>query len=149
MSQLTSVSCSSTKSPGFLTKGSITVNPAPTVSVRYPVLDSNVASEFNIVSGGIVASALTARLLRSITTVDPYPITVKPVPTKLMSVNPAPIFVPITPDSGFIAVDPIPTPVTNNLPSLYKSPPKSISPSTNTLSSVSYTHLTLPTILRV
>ena len=71
MSQLDSVSWISTKSPAFLLKGRVTVNPVPTVLVKYPLLESKLASEFNNVNGGIVASALTERLLKSTTTVLP------------------------------------------------------------------------------
>ena len=50
----------------------------------------------------------------------PYPVTLKPVPTKLISVKPIPILSTsaITPEYGFTLVDPIPTPDVNNCPCL-------------------------------
>ena len=60
-----------------------------------------------------------AILPRSTSTVLPYPVTLKPVPTKLISVNPIPILSTsgISPEYGFTVVDPIPTPDVNNFPS--------------------------------
>ena len=48
--------------------------------------------------------------LKSMTIVVPYPVTLTPVPTILISVKPTPILLPTTPEAGFVEVDPIPIP---------------------------------------
>ena len=60
-----------------------------------------------------------AILPKSTTTVLPYPVTLSPVPTKLISVKPTTILSIscITPVLVFIYVDPIPTPDVYNCPS--------------------------------
>ena len=70
---------------------------------------------FISVRPGTVASDLETRSVKSITMVLPYPVTLRPSPTKLKSVNPTPILgLIIAPPAACPAatevVDPIPTP---------------------------------------
>ena len=90
---------------------------------------SKVVPEVNNVRDGTVASTDRERLLKSTTRVVPYPVTLSPVPTKLISVNPTPILGSIIPECGLSPVDPtpIPPPGLNSSPSLKRLPRKLIS----------------------
>ena len=62
--------------------------------------------------------------LKSITIVVPYPVTLTPVPTILISVKPTPTLFATTPDDGLVEVDPIPTPPPPSSPQEVEYPSK-------------------------
>ena len=73
----------------------------------------------NLIASSPLAPAEAAAIaFISTTTVDPYPVTVIPVPIKFISVNPKPTLPVIIPLFGVIVPTPAPTPDVNNSPSL-------------------------------